>query len=386
MRQGSPDVVIVGAGAIGLSCAWFLAKAGLRVTVVERRGPGAGSSTRSGGGVRAQFGTETNVRLSLLSAPYWASFEEQFGVDVRLRRIGYLFLGADDAAMHVIGDQVALQQRLGVPSEVLSHDEIAQRWPSLRRLDVAGASFCAADGFVDHHRVVWGLVDAARDAGVAFELGTDVESLVVHDERVDGCLTTAGTISAGTVLNCAGAWAPDLGGLDRAALPIRARRVQLMKVRLAEPLPPDLPWLIDSVDEVHIRQDVPGRAQLGGFLHRDETVDRHAFDHDAEPGWIDRVLDGVDRRLGITVARDAVVESWAGLYPTTPDQHPIIDRAGDGLVVVGGFAGLGLMHAPAAGLLASELILRGGISSIDAAEVSLDRFSNPARHVERTGF
>jgi sarcosine oxidase subunit beta len=384
MRQGNPDVAIVGAGVVGLSCAWFLARAGLRVAIIERHVPGSGSSTRNGGGVRAQFATETNVRLSLLSAPYWASFQEKFGVDVRLRRIGYLFLAPDDAAMEQTRDQVVLQQRLGVPSELLKMDDIAGRWPSLSRLDVVGASFCSDDGFLNQHRVVWALVDGARATGVVFNLGTEVTAPVVRNGRIVALATTTGTISAGTYLNCAGAWAPDLDGADR--LPIRGRRVQLMRVRLAESLPADLPWLIDPGQEVHLRQDVPGCAQIGGFIGRDETVDAHAFAHDADEDWIATVLERVGRAFGVQTQRSALVDSWAGLYPTTPDQHPIIDRTDAGMIVVGGFAGLGLMHAPAAGILARELVVDGAISSIDAAEVSLARFAKPTTDVEQTGF
>src|SRR6266702_3999109 len=83
----------------------------------------------------------------------------------------------------------------------------------------------------------------------------------------------------------------------------------------------------------------------------------------------------VSRSFRIEIVRSAVIESWAGLYPSTPDQHPIVDRTEGGMVVVGGFAGLGLMHAPAAGLLAAELILEGSISSLDPNELSLARFS-----------
>jgi glycine/D-amino acid oxidase-like deaminating enzyme len=81
-----------------------------------------------------------------------------------------------------------------------------------------------------------------------------------------------------------------------------------------------------------------------------------------------------------------LVDSWAGLYPSTPDQHPIIDKTGAGMVIVGGFAGAGLMHGPAAGLLTAELIADGRISSIDPDPVSLDRFSKPIESVEPTGF
>lgn len=134
---------------IGLSCAYFLARRGLNVIVLERKTPGSGSSTRNGGGVRSQFGTETGIRLSVLSAPYWAEFQDRFGVDVELRRIGYLFFAYDDHSLQDLQAQVALQNRFGVPSAILTTIDLSTRWPTIRRLGVAGASFCATDGFVN---------------------------------------------------------------------------------------------------------------------------------------------------------------------------------------------------------------------------------------------
>jgi glycine/D-amino acid oxidase-like deaminating enzyme len=147
-----------------------------------------------------------------------------------------------------------------------------------------------------------------------------------------------------------------------------------------------LPWLIGPGGQVHLRQDIAGRVQVGGFLGADETVDATAFDHDADEEWIAGVLEQVNQTFAIEIGRSAVVESWTGLYPSTPDQHPIIDRTDAGMVVVGGFAGLGLMHAPAAGLLAAELILDGRITSVNTDDLSLARFSGPIDPIERTGF
>jgi len=151
-------------------------------------------------------------------------------------------------------------------------------------------------------------------------------------------------------------------------------------------LSPDLPWLIGPGGQVHIRQDGDRRVQVGGFLGADETVDALGFDHDADEAWITGVLEQVRQSFGVKIERSSVIESWAGLYPSTPDQHPIVDRTEGGMVVVGGFAGLGLMHAPAAGLLAAELILEGSISSLDPNELSLARFSKRIESVEQTGF
>ena len=97
----------------------------------------------------------------------------------------------------------------------------------------------------------------------------------------------------------------------------------------------------------------------------DETVDALAFDHDADPSWIARVLEQTCTYSRIEIERSSVIANRAGLYPSTPDQYSIIDHTKAGMVAVGRFAGLGLMHAPAAGLLAAELILDGEIRSVN---------------------
>jgi sarcosine oxidase subunit beta len=381
-----PDVVIVGAGIIGLFVAYSLASRGMNVVVLERRTPGSGSSTRNGGGVRSQWGTATNIAMSVMSQPYWAEFEQRFGIDIGLRQIGYLFLASTDDDLQTLQRQVALQHEFGVRSEILTPSDIEARWPSLRELEVTGASFCGTDGFVNQHRVIHAMVRAVEAAGGTIESGVEVTGIDATAGRITSLRTTAGSIPTEGIVNCAGAWAPDLAEALGASLPIRSRRVQLVLARPITPLAVDLPWLIDAHHGVHIRPDVEGRAQLGGFLGRDETVDPHDFNHDADADWIDAVLPGVQEQLGIQVDRDSVTDSWAGLYPSTPDQHPIIDRTDAGIVVAGGFAGAGLMHAPAAGLLAAELVLDGVITSLDPAPLSLARFSGPMESIEQTGF
>jgi sarcosine oxidase subunit beta len=385
-RSSNEDVAIVGAGVIGLSCAYFLARRGVKVVVLERKLPGAGSSTRNGGGVRSQLGTATNVQLSVLSEPYWSEFEKRFGVDPWLRRIGYLFLAGDEDELQALRDQVELQNQFGVTSELLVADDLSARWPILSGLGFTGGSYCAADGYLNQHRVVRGFAQAAEAAGATIECGVEVIGFGVEADTIGAVRTTNGIVRTGIVVNCAGAWAPHIAEWVGVRLPIRGRRVQLLHAHSSASLPPHLPWLIGPAGQVHIRQHADGRVQVGGFLDADETVDALAFDHDADPGWIRGVLAQTRETFGFEIEPSSVVESWAGLYPSTPDQHPIIDRTEAGMIVVGGFAGLGLMHAPAAGLLAAELILDGEIGSVNPADVSLARFSGPIESIERTGF
>jgi glycine/D-amino acid oxidase-like deaminating enzyme len=354
--------------------------------VLERKVPGAGSSTRSGSGIRSQLGTATNVQLSVMSEPYWAGFEGRFGVDPWFNRIGYLFLARDDDELEILRGQVELQHRFGVPSELLLAEDVSARWPSLRDLGFTGGSHCAADGFLNQHRVLRAFASAAESAGARIECGSEVVGFAFESGEIRAVQTTHGDIPTDLVVNCAGAWAPTVAELVGIELPIRSRRVQLLHAQPAVPLPSDLPWLIGSGGQAHIRRDVEGRVQIGGFLGENETVDAAAFDHDADEEWIMRVVEQVHSTFGIEVERSSVLESWAGIYPSTPDQHPIIDKTDAGMVVVGGFAGLGLMHAPAAGLLAAELIVDGKISSLDPARVSLARFSGQVEAMEHTGF
>jgi sarcosine oxidase subunit beta len=263
---------------------------------------------------------------------------------------------------------------------------VSTRWPSLRNLDVVGGSFCGNDGFVNHFRVVQGLATTVEAAGATLVSGTDVTGMDLKAGRIEEVRTTDGTIRADLVVNCAGAWAPELARQIGVHLPIEGRRHQLLLARPAPSLPADQPWLIDPVHQVHIRPDVDGRALVGGFLGEDEAVDPSEFDHNADATWIQAVLQQTLESFGIEIDRSSLVDSWAGLYPSTRDQHPIIDKTDAGMVVVGGFAGTGLMHGPAAGLLTAELIMDGRISSVDPGPVSFARLSKPIESVEQTGF
>jgi sarcosine oxidase, subunit beta len=157
----STDVVVIGGGCIGLASAIALAGRGTKVILVERGLPGAANSTLTGGGIRQQFGSELNVRLSQLSAETWDGFEERFGVDPLFRRIGYLFLARTAETAAALAAHVQLQNRLGVDSELLDEEEIDRRWPALVDRGFRGAGFRASDGWANHHRIVDGLVRGA---------------------------------------------------------------------------------------------------------------------------------------------------------------------------------------------------------------------------------
>jgi len=382
----STDVVVVGGGCIGLASAIALAGRGANVILVERGLLGAANSTLTGGGIRQQFGSELNVRLSQLSAETWDEFEDRFGVDPRFRRIGYLFLARTEATAATIEANVWLQNDLGVDSEFLDDEEIPRRWPALVGRGFRGGGFRASDGWANQQRIIDGLVRGAIEAGVDLMVGTEALALEMASGRIAGIATTAGQIRTDAALLASGPWvAPLLDPWD-LSVPVTAHRHELLIVEPAEPYPVGLPWLIGVDDEVHTRSDDDGRALVGGFLGEDRSVDPDRYNMRADDGWARAVLSAAERVFGVVGPAAHVRHGWAGLYPSTPDRHPIIDVLADGLYVALGFSGTGLMHAPAAGRLATELIVDGGIRSVDSALLSADRFRGNSGPAEATGF
>jgi sarcosine oxidase subunit beta len=382
----STDVVVVGGGCIGLASAIALAGRGANVILVERGLPGAANSTLTGGGIRQQFGTELNVRLSQLSAETWDEFEGRFGIDPRFRRIGYLFLARTDESEATIRANVQLQNGLGVDSEFLDQEEIPRRWPALVGRGFRGAGFRASDGWANQHRIIDGLVRGAIAAGVDLKVGTETLALELSGGRITGVATTGGRIRADAALLASGPWVTQLLDPWDLSVPVTAHRHELLIVEPEEPYPEGLPWLIGVDDEVHTRGDDDGRALVGGFLGEDRSVDPDRYSTRADDGWALAVLAAAERLFGVVGPTAQVRHGWAGLYPSTPDRHPIIDTLADGLYVALGFSGTGLMHAPAAGRLATELIVDGDIRSVDPALLSADRFRGNGGPAEATGF
>ena len=379
-------VAVIGGGCIGLASAIALATRGAKVTLLERGLPGAANSTLTGGGIRQQFGTELNIRLSQLSAETWDHFAQRYGVDPLFRPIGYLFLARTEEEAATLAAHVRLQNRLGVDSEYLDADEIARRWPALSGRGFIGAGFRASDGWANQHRIIDGFVRGAIAAGVELLAGTEALGLEMSGGRIVGVATTAGRIAADGVLVATGPWVGTLLDPLGCPVPVVGRRHELLIVEPAEPLPPGLPWLIGVEDAVHVRSDADRRALIGGFLGEDHVVDADHYDLRPDERWTRAVLETAERVFGV-VGRDAQVRhGWAGLYPGTPDRHPIIDQLAEGLFAALGFSGTGLMHAPAAGLLSAELIIDGAIRSVDGGLLSASRFAGAELPAEPTGF
>ena len=376
---GSAAVVIVGGGVMGTSLAYHLAARGQTDVVLLERGPlfGQGATGKCAGGVRHQFGSEINIRLSLASIRMLEQFPDELGQDIGLRQCGYLFLLSRPADIAAFRANVALQHRLGVATEWLTGDEVRRRLPLLHLDDVLGGTFYSRDGLCDPSSVVGGYVSAARRRGARLFEDVAVTGLRVQGARVAGVLTSRGEIAADVVVNAAGPFAADVGRLLGLDLPIVPLRRQMLVTTPLPEVPPDFPFVIDFASGLYFHREGPGI--LTGMANADQAP---GADEQVDLEWERVHLEAAVRRFPL-LEQAGLASHWAGLYEMTPDAHPLLGRLAplDNAYIIAGFSGHGFMHGPIAGQLLAELIVDGHTSSLDITPLDPARFARAADSV-----
>jgi len=366
------DVVIVGGGVMGVSTAYHLALKGCPdVLLLERESfLGMEATGKCAGGIRYQFGTEINVRLSQFSLPMLDRFEEELGQPIDLHYCGYLFLLTNEKDLETFRQNVEMQRRLGVETQWLEPTEIAEMAPLLNLDDVLGGTFNAQDGLADPNGVVQGYASGARRLGA--KLLTDVEVIDIHVEgkQVVGVITDQGEIATSTVVNAAGPWAGEVGGMAGVDIPILPVRRQIVVTSPMSGIPPDFPFIIDFAKSLYFHREGPGI--LTGMSNPNEKV---SFDQSLDTDWELIHMEAAMKRLPI-LKQAGLANHWAGLYENSPDAHPILGRVPqvEGLYCIGGFSGHGFQHGPICGLLLAEEILDGRAHTLDISQLDLARF------------
>jgi len=375
MRTAS--VVVIGAGVIGASVAYHLARRGWReILVLDRSsGAGEGSTGKATGGFRAQYATSIDVRLSLLSREKLRCFTEETGGDAGYRPAGYLWLASTSRELAVLQAARSVQHQEGLTEAVeVGPQEIAQLNPAVARDEVIGGAFCPSDGFIRPLGIVEGYLAAARRLGVRLEWQVEVTGVRLgQGNRIAVVETSRGPVSTGSVVNAAGAWAAQVAqwtGFDLPVTPLRRQAAATMPTDL---LPESLPMTIFTTDGFHLRVR-DGRILL---LWPTPGVPGRPYDTAIDNEWIEAVVAKAHRR--VPVVRRAVIDRkacWAGLYEVSPDKHAILGAAPGcpNLFLVNGCSGHGVMHAPALGQLLAEVMSDGGASTLDVGPLRPSRF------------
>ena len=374
MLPKTADIVIIGGGCMGASTAYYLAERGAQKVVLLEREKflGMGSTGRNAGGVRYQFSTQVNVRLSMFSLDVISHFEELFGISAGYRPIGYLFLLTSSAEVATFKANVELQHRVGVPwVRYLEPKEIAEIAPLVNLEGVIGGTLCPRDGLADPNSVTQGFAKGATQRGAQIETETTVTGIKTERGRVSAVVTNRGEIATRTVVNCAGPWAAQVGKMAGLDVPIEPVRRQFFTTDALPDLPRDHVFTIEFATSLYFHPE--GAGLLVGMSNADEKPgDTYAIDEEFHLKTLERAL----YRLPL-LEHARVAKQMAGLYEVTPDDEPIIAqaRALPGFYIAAGFSGHGFQHSPATGKVMSELILDGAAKTVDVSMLDLERFT-----------
>jgi len=366
------DAVVIGGGIIGMATAFYLArqKHGQIVLLEKEQFTGSCSTSKAAGGIRAQFSDKTNIQMSMLSEKVFCRFKEETGQDALFDQVGYMFLLTRDEDVATFKKSVELQRSLGLPVDILKPSDIPQYSPHVRLDDVIMATFCKDDGLGDPHEFLSGYEKACRQMGVEIALETEVTGLKTDRGRITHVVTNKGTLACGVVVNATGAFADKIGKMVGSEVKVAPIRRQCVTTGPLDFVKPFFPMIVDVASGLYSHKESKGL--LLGWA--DPNV-QPSFDISIDPDYTDAILErALDRMPQLETAE--VANKWAGLYETTPDHRAIIGREPEieNLYHNVGFSGHGFMHAPAAGIVVSQMIA-GKEPEIDISALAPDRFA-----------
>jgi len=363
------EVIIIGAGVIGCSIAYHLAKMGCHdVIVLEKNLIGSGSTDRCAGGIRQQFSTEANIRLSVESVRFFERFEEETGHPADFRQNGYMILATTEEELETFRQSVALQHSLGVEVNLLSPQEAREIVPKLNVEDVLGATYCPADGYADPYSVVQGFASAAKRLGVKIYQEAEVTN-IAHTGHT-WCMTTIrGNLQSPMVILATGAWTSQIGRMVGVDIPVHPSRRHIFITTPLHEIAKNAPMVVEFRNGFWFRREGPGL--IFGMRNPEEP---DSFDTGVDWGFLPTIARAASHRLPFL--RDmGVVRAQAGLHEDTSDANAIIGEVPgmEGLYLACGFSGHGFMHSPGAGRLVAALVLE----QLPASEIlpfALERF------------
>jgi len=369
MPNRTADVLIVGAGAFGLSCAWWMSKRrdGSRILVVDEGEFAGGASGRNGAGFRMQWGLELNIRLCQESISFFENAAEEldYPPGIAMKQDGYLVLAHSEKALKTLSDAVRTQHRFDVPSEILGPEECIKMVPPLGRERLRGGSFCGFDGSASPFLWLDALLRACRRQGVEVIYGVRARSIepVEAGYRVH---LDDGPVGVAKVLICTDWAAPEL----LAPLGIDVRTEPLPKeILVTAPIPPAVkPILVSLEHKIAVNQVDRGsviftvsRARTGTSTH--STSDFLGF---AAPKIVDLVPG---------LAHVPALRAWGGVSSVTPDMQPILGETERDGIFVAVSSYRGFMTSPAVGRIMAAMVLDGDTNDPIASALHPRRFA-----------
>ncbi len=350
------DVVIIGGGAHGLACAYYLAKEhGIKdVAVLDKRYIGYGGSGRNTTIIRSNYLTPEGVRFYDQSVKLYEKMSQELDFNVLFSQRGHLTLAHTDASVRTMRRRAEVNQIEGVDSRLIGPDEIARLCPFLDlsdhpRYPILAALYHPPGGIIRHDAVVWGYAHQADQRGVHIHQMTEVTGIDVEDGQVAGVQTNRGRIKTNTVLNATAGWCATISDMVGVKLPITTFPLQAC---VTEPLKRFLDVIIVSGSlHVYVSQSDRGELVMGA------SVDPYAsYSMQGSLAFTEEIA-GHMLELFPSLAHVRVLRQWAGLCDMTPDYSPIMGVTPvKGFLVDVGWGTYGFKASPISGKTMAELI------------------------------
>ena len=377
------DVVIIGGGVMGCSIACNLAltagQHGLRrIVLLERDTLGSGSTGRSSAAIRMHYSTAVNAEMAWRSLQIYRNFADIIGGECGYTRTGYLvFAGADDVAS--FRNNVAMQQSVGIITDIIRADDAAELAPGFTVDDAAGIAYEPYSGHADASGTAYAYATRARAEGVDIRLQSPVSAIETSGDgsRVEAVRTASGQrIVTRVAVAATGPWTARFLAAHGIDVPLVATRHEVLHFRRPLDKVPHHPGGADISNRIYFRPEGQDLTLVGNGNHSDVVDDPEIYAQRASPAFIEDVWQRIARRIP-AMADAELATGYAGLYTNTPDSHPIMDRVDgvDGLYLCSGFSGHGFKLSPMVGVLMAELIAHGSATTMDISPLRLSRFA-----------
>lgn len=359
------NVIIIGGGITGFSTAYYLKKLGVKkVAIIEKDYPGAGSTGRCGTGIRQQFTTKEHIILMRESVKLWQEWETELEYPIHFRQGGYLWLLRNAEETKRYEEYIKLQNMLGVPSKIISKNEIKEIVPYINLNDIDSASFCPTDGNAYPQDVINSLKNEIEKANyeILYERVIDIK---IKNNLIKEIVTDRNIYSAGFVVNGAGNESKKIASMLNINLPLENYRHQIL---VSEPLEIFIsPMIVKG--ELYFTQTYRGRVIGGTDTNETPTESLNTTINFLEK-FASEIIATMPILSGIKIMR-----VWSGFYVVTPDHHPILGPTQISNFILGcGYSGHGFMLGPIVGKILASYIVNGNFFLEEANKLTLERF------------
>ena len=376
------DAIVIGAGVIGASTAFHLAKLGrLRVCIVERDQVCTGGTAKSCAIVRSHYSVPTNTALTVASIAIFDDFQDWLEDDEAesgFTNSGYIIVAPEGDFAAKLAANLAMQSGLGADTFEISAADAGEIHPLLNLDDAAVIGYEPQSGYADPYLTTTSFINAARRKGSVVKTDCAAHSLIIEGGRVIGVQTAKGALHADTVISAIGPWSRALAEPAGIEIPLEVSRHTVLTLRAAAPYDRAWPIVKDlaTANKMYFRPASGGDLLVGTGDFGDPIADPDAMDENISDDFVLALGAQITHRMA-SFAEASMRASWVGAYDVTPDWNPVLGYVPgiDGLMLNFGFSGHGFKLAPAIGKVQAQCVL-GLKTDVDISGYSLARFAS----------